>query len=879
MPLNDSNADLDDSTVKAQEAAEPPGADAFSRSRRQFLIGSAALAGAALVGSQVLAAGATATTGTSRVPRPIAPVFNRAPLAAVPFQALPLGSVEARGWLLTQLELQRDGLTGHAEEVLDATHPNSAWKGGDGEDWEKGPYYLKGLVPLAYTLDDAGLKAKVQAWIEPILASQRDDGFFGPRKNDDWWPRMVATYLLRDYAEATGDARVMPFLTRYYRHMSENIPTRPLREWGRARAGDEIDTVLWLYNRTGDAFLMPLADLLHGQAFPWRQIFLENRFLDSDDEAMTSHNVNVPQALKMPVVYYQKSKNEADRTAYYAGIANLQRDHGTSFGINSGTERLSGRSSFEGVETCSIVEKMLSQETALRILGDPKIGDELEFLAFNALPAALSKSIRQHVYFTLANNVTAPRGGVGYEQDYSDGRTPAPRSGYPCCCYNLHMGWPKLAQNAWAATPNGGLAALYYVPSQVNAQVGGNAVSLVCETNYPFEETIALGVSLEKSARFPLQLRVPAWCRKPQIKVNGRVQSGIVAGTFATLNRQWKTGDRVEIRFPMSVQSVRSALGSVSLRRGPLLYSLPLAETWTAYEKGKLEGFDSYEVTSPTPWNYALVLNGAGAVQVRQRPVPANPFETGRSPVSLQVRARRLPQWTLQPNGHAAFDPPPSPLATDTPTQVVELVPFGSQMLRVTDFPVVGTPVAPPASFQDDFSSGHADAWMFYGGGWFVREGELRSALHRRGGHAVALRAVFSDFVYRARVKPGETGDAGLTFRVTQPHIGDNAYSGYYVGLSAQNGQVTMGRVGEGWSPITSAPLKMAAGQSMAVRIEARGAQIRVWVGEAAENPAAAPLLEANDAAFASGAIGARFYGITDGKRGAAFSHVELKAL
>lgn len=606
--------------------------------------------------------GASVALGASAFTKGFGQGSPAGPLRAPAYRPLPLGSVKARGWLLRQLENQRDGLTGHAEEVLPATGPDNAWKGGNGEDWEKGPYYLKGLVPLAYTLDDEGLKKRAQAWIEPILASQREDGFFGPKTNDDWWPRMVVTYLLRDYFEATNDARIPPFLTRYYRHMASHLPTRPLGSWGRARAGDEIDTVLWLYERTHDEFLLPLADLLAKQAYPWTEIFAENTFLELDDFHPT-HNVNVPQALKMPVVYSQRSGKREDREAFRNGFTHLMRDHGTPFGINAGSERLCGRSSVAGVETCTIVEYMLSAETALRILGDARIGDELEVAAFNGLPAALTKDFRQHVYYTLPNNVAAVKGEVGFADDHGDDRVVAPRSGFPCCCYNLHMGWPKLTQNAWATPEAGGLALLAYVPSEVTAKLAnGQSVSVVCETNYPFEETIRLEVRPEGEAEFPLHLRIPHWCESPSITINGEPQPRPRPGRFAVIKRRWKTGDRVELRFPMQIETTPEVNGSVSVRRGPLVYALGLKEDWKAVEETK-PGFPSYEVTTASAWNYALAL-GSRPFEFVSLPPSDDPFATGKSPVAIRALGKRVDEWKMRFDGRLSLDPPASPVTS-----------------------------------------------------------------------------------------------------------------------------------------------------------------------------------------------------------------------
>ena len=122
----------------------------------------------------VLALGSFSLSGGEYVP-------NRAPLSESRFMELPLGAIKPEGWLKLQLQTQVTGLTGH----LDEAYPNvvgkrNAWLGGDGDAWERGPYWIDGLLPLAYILDDQELKDKAQVWVEAILGSQKEDGYFGP---------------------------------------------------------------------------------------------------------------------------------------------------------------------------------------------------------------------------------------------------------------------------------------------------------------------------------------------------------------------------------------------------------------------------------------------------------------------------------------------------------------------------------------------------------------------------------------------------------------------------------------------------------------------------------------------------------------------------
>lgn len=167
-----------------------------------------------------------------------------AEMPAGAFRALPLGAVLPSGWLAEQLQLQASGLTGRLEETWADVGPDSAWKGGSGEAWERGPYYLDGLIPLAHLTKDPDLQSKVGRWIDAIVASSREDGFFGPPSNEDWWPRMVALKALTQQYEATGDTRLLDVMERYFDHQSTHLPERPLTDWGRVRGADNVLSVL-----------------------------------------------------------------------------------------------------------------------------------------------------------------------------------------------------------------------------------------------------------------------------------------------------------------------------------------------------------------------------------------------------------------------------------------------------------------------------------------------------------------------------------------------------------------------------------------------------------------------------------------------------------
>ena len=807
-----------------------------------------------------------ASTNTPAVPfatnlPPTAVITNQSPLLATPFSPLPLGSVRPQGWLLTQCQLQRDGLTGNAEAIYAGDlGTNSGWLGGTGDNWERSPYYFKGLIPLAYTMNDAGLKLKAQKWMDWLLDHQGADGYLGPVANNDWWPRMVATYALKDYYEATADARVPNVLSNYFNYMRLNLPGRPLNEWGRARAGDQMEVALWLFNRNGDTNLLTLVNLLRQQAYDWPGIMTSNNFMLYGTDFQPKHNVNVEQALKMPAVYYQVSKLASDRDALSLGLAHLMDEHGLACGINSGTEFLSGGASVQGVELCSIVEAMLSLETAVLITGDATLADRLEKISFNALPAALTPNIKGLQYYTLPNNAIAIFGGHGFNQDYQNATLPGPNSGFPCCRYNFHMGWPKFVQNCWAATDDGGLVTLAYAPTVVNSLVAGQQVQITEDTSYPFEEQIRLRLSVGSSVAFPLKLRIPGWCSNATVTVNGQLQSGVVAGTFLSLSNTWNNGDLVSLNFPMTVQTEAGPSRSVAVNRGPLVYSLRVGENWTVRTPDPLaSGFDEYEIRPATPWNYALQLDPANpgvSLNFTGFTTPANPFDPAQNPITLTASGKQVPGWAMGWRTTHAFEPPASPLLSTNAIESVSLVPFGSQHLRVSWFPYLGTSAPVAGSFTENFDSNWSRRWTVFGGNWSVRNNTLSTVPASAGGvKALATATAFTNFTYEGEVSVGTVGNAGLMFRASQPDIGADAHCGYYVGLNAAGSQLEFGWASNSWHSITNVPMTIAANTFYHLKVQTLGSRIRIFVTKTNQ-----PVIDINDNHFSGGMIGVRDY-------------------
>jgi uncharacterized protein len=665
-------------------------------SRRSFL----KQAGAVTVGS--LSGGDLGMTnlisaGTKDPSRNV--IKNKAPLAQNAFYLLPLGAVRPSGWLKKQMQIQASGLSGHLDETWADVGSNSGWLGGTGESWERGPYFLDGLVPLAYLLDDARLKAKAQKFLEWTLTHQANNGMIGPSGNNDWWPRMVMLKALAQYQEATGDPRVIPVLSRYFAYQLSALPEHPLRDWGKFRWQDNALMAIWLYNRTGDPKLLQLVRLLHSQGHDWQAQFSDFKFtqpvtremlkLDEGgglrDLALSTHGVNNGQALKAAPVWSLVSNAELDRAGFGQMLGALDRYHGLPNGMFSCDEHLAGRNPSQGSELCTVVETLFSLEQSLAILGEATIGDRIEMISFNALPGTFTDDMWAHQYDQESNQVEVSLHRKPWTTNGPESNLYGLEPNFGCCTANYHQGWPKFAASLWMFSNDDGLVAALYSPCEVRTMVRNTEVHILEETEYPFRGSVRIKIEPASALAFPLRLRMPAWASDPVILVNGVQADAAHEAGFAKIERTWKAGDVVELRLPMSPRVVKGYNDSASIVRGPLVFSFPIGESWVKLRDRGMTA--DWQVFPSSQWNYALAVSGEDIqrLSVEELPIRESAFALKETPLKLEIKARKLPSW-LAVDGVA--DPvPQSPVHSSEPEETITLVPYGAAKLRITAFP------------------------------------------------------------------------------------------------------------------------------------------------------------------------------------------------
>ena len=621
---------------------------------------------------------------------------NVKPLKLTPFTAKEL---KPRGWMKTQLEIQAKGLAGHLDKVWPDV-ADSSWIGGTHEAWERVPYWLDGFIPLAYLLEDEDMIARAKKYIDAILVRQRPDGWLCPcedkkRARYDTWALVLISKVLVLWYDCSGDARIPDVLYRAMKNFDRHTDRHLLLDWGSARWFEILFALYRLYEWYHEDWILGLCDKMACAGVDWRNVFeywqyKQPRYGANDTWGLLHHVVNQAMMLKSRALYSRRTGEDPEAFVSKA-LSLLESYHGQPYGIFSGDECLAGQSPIQGTELCAVVEAMFSYETLLSITGKPDWADRAEFLAFNALPATCSPDMWTHQYLQLANQNACritPRDKVQYTTNNGEAHLFGLEPHFGCCTANMGQGFPKLALSAFMKTENG-IASTVLVPSELRTEINGVGVTVTLDTAYPFRDTLTYTVHAERPVSFPFSIRIPGFSRMlPDTevqfaKVNGKQ---VPAGEFYIMDRTWEgdTEITVELRFGVEVQKGYGEL--LSVRRGPLLFALPIGDEWhpLEYERnGVLRKFPycDYEVLPTTP--FAFGFADLTFTRVEREPEGPYLFSPQGAPVALETGL--APVTWEEENGHCT--PLPKDRHAVGAVQKMHLIPYGCTNLRMTMLP------------------------------------------------------------------------------------------------------------------------------------------------------------------------------------------------
>ncbi|NLD86737.1 MAG: hypothetical protein GX633_00565 [Clostridiales bacterium] len=531
---------------------------------------------------------------------------------------LPLGKITARGWIKEQLERSRDGMGGHLDELEPnmIAHPyvtrqtDEKWgavKAGWGAEISGNYWY--GLINLAFTLNDPGLIAKAEKWVNGCLANAREDGYLGTYTENDnllddynGWGTTCGMRALMHYYNATGRKDVIDAVYRCMLWFCDNwAGDRKTRYAGNAL----IDAMSLCYTYTGDKKLLKFVDE-YLDYLNRNDLYLNslNAMLDPKLTYNSNHAATYVWLPKYMASAYQASGNPVHLQAAENVVNKAMKVYLPNGGIASNTEYLSPTSSVTETEYCtySFYNSALMQMSA--VTGDPKYGDMVERICFNGAQGARKKDEKCIAYFTSMNQIFSTD-----QSDFVGGDNGVYAPCYPVSCCPVVSVWimPEFVRSMALVDGDGNIYLNHYGPASMDF----GDIRIEEETLYPFRNSIKLTVS--GSAARKLFIRIPQWCSESCVKVNGSCAGEGEAGTYFEVCSALSDGDVIEICFKAEVRmsklddSDTYSHYPVYLEYGALLFALPIPEVWKEIPGNPRtplpEGWHWYNVTPNLIWD------------------------------------------------------------------------------------------------------------------------------------------------------------------------------------------------------------------------------------------------------------------------------------
>ena len=634
-----------------------------------------------------------------------------------------------RGRLRETLEVVEHGWT---RRMIQADHPVYSGRLAWDRNWEQdgvrddgnvlGLYVIRGLGKLAWLLPESGAAKYFRGTVLPRMMASRDpDGYIGCRdagehhhpcwefyaESDALETLLFEHRLTEDPEVAEAARRLSGFLVNDVDYMGgKDYPGMPSLT---PSGGRRWDSATALFR----GMLQEAFALTGDQRIPARLLYCHSCIREAVHQELKNikHMVGVSQTIQAGARMSLLTRDPADLAMALCGAEQIMRVAEQVSGYPVGWERYDTADPRKTTEHCNFVEWPSACRALFSVTGNVRYADWAERSLYNGYWGSKSKDGLSLQYMSAPNQIVlAPWMPTkdAYDVNTSNHGWLDMQHTPGCCNSFTSEAFPRHVEQAVARGRDGAVAIVYYLPCRFDVPLDkGNALTVKMDTDYPFEDTVRMELQLTEPACFPLELRVPTWTRGVTISVNGSEVDGIIfPGSMHRVEREWRSGDVVEVTFDFPVQlswhREADCVPGAAVQRGPLVYALPVEAHWEYAGKDQPTQDNIAErwhlfPEEEAPWNVALDLEPGDperACELIRLPVPAEAKAWQAAPVGLRVRGYRVPGWQMA-------GPPDKPLTPSMPTREdfvcdsdaldITLVPMGFTNLRMTCLPLTSS--------------------------------------------------------------------------------------------------------------------------------------------------------------------------------------------
>ena len=452
------------------------------------------------------------------------------------------------------------------------------------EFWGK---WIQGAIASYRYTKDPELLSIIQKAVTDLLKTQTADGYIGNYSPDhqlehwDIWGRKYTLLGLLAYYDISNDKQVLNAAIKMTDHLIKQLKDsgKSIVKTGNYRgmpSSSFLEPVMFLYNRTGEDRFLSFAKYIVQE---WETPDGPQLISKALDDIPVSQRFPSPatwwswdngqKAYEMMSCYegllelYKVTGNPLYISVVEKSVANIIKDEiniagsGSAFECWYGGGTKQDQATYHTMETCVTFTWMKLCSTLLSLTGNTIYADQIEKTTYNALFASMKDDASEIAKYS-------PLEGCRHKGEEQCGMH------INCCNANGPRAFALLPQVAYQVKENR-INVNLFTTSELKTRLNGTQqVYIKQNTNYPVDGNIEMEIIPEKSARFTIGIRIPAWNNQVSLAVNGQEVTDITRGCYYLLDRTWNKGDKITLTLDLRAKLVQLN-NSQAIQRGPIV--------------------------------------------------------------------------------------------------------------------------------------------------------------------------------------------------------------------------------------------------------------------------------------------------------------------